>query len=172
MAFPVPKDVRTVRDFELVLGQDELLRQPMPINDLTKPIDCGEWVKPVTSGGVTKASKLIAGTDTLAAPALGARASWTRYRQNDASQGQADVLATGKIDILSGTYQAKTKIYDTASVLFAPGRLLVAKHDAVTDRGFLDALDPAAATVRQLQAVVGRVIEVAGGVLHYESPGL
>lgn len=171
MAFPVPKDVRTVRDFELVLGQDELLRQSMLIADLTKPIDVGEWVKPTTSGGVTKAAKLVAG-DTLAAPALGARASWTRYRENDTYQGQADVVATNKVDIISGTYQAKTKIYDTGSATFAPGRLLVAKHDAVTDRGFLDALDPATATVRQLQAVVGRVVEVAGGVLHYESPGL
>ena len=172
MAFPVPKDVRTTRDFELVFGQDELLRQSMAIFDLTKPIDVGEWLKPVTSGGFTKASKLITAVDTLAAPALGARVSWTRYRQGDANQGQSDALATGKVDILSGTYQAKTKIYDTASVLFAPGRLLVAKHDTVSDRGFLDALDPATATIRQLQAVVGRCIEVAAGVLHYESPGL
>ena len=171
MTFPVPKDVRTTRDFELIFGQDELLRQSMPIADLTKPVDVGEWMKPVTSGGLTKAAKLDAG-DTLAAPALGARVSWTRYRQGDMTNGQSDAVATGTLDILSGTYQAKTKLYDTASVLFAPGRLLVAKHDGVNDRGFLDALDPAAATVRQLQAVVGRCIEVAAGVLHYESPGL
>jgi hypothetical protein len=171
MAFPVPKDVRTTRDFELIFGQDELLRQSMALADLTKPVDVGEWMKPMTSGGFTKAAKLGAG-DTLAAPALGARVSWTRYRQGDMNNGQSDAVATGTIDILSGTYQAKTKIFDSASVLFAPGRLLVAKHDGVNDRGFLDALDPATATVRQLQAVVGRCIEVAGGVLHYESPGL
>jgi hypothetical protein len=171
MAFPVPKDVRTIRDFSLVMGQDELLRQSMALVDLTKPVDVGEWVKPATSGGFTKAAKLAAG-DTLAAPALGARVSWTRYRQGDSNNGQSDAVATGTIDILSGTYQAKTKIYDTASVLFAPGRLLVAKHDGVNDRGYLDALDPATATIRQLQAVVGRCVEVASGVLHYESPGL
>jgi len=171
MAFPVPKDVRTTRDFELVLGQDEVLRQSMAIADLTKNLDVGEWVKPSTSGGVTKAAKLVVG-DTLASPALGARASWTRFRPGDASTGQSDALATGTCDLLGGTYQAKTKIYDTASVLFAPGRLLVAKWDSVNDRGYLDALDPAAATIRQLQAVVGRCIEVAGGVLRYESPGL
>lgn len=171
MTFPVPKDVRTTRDFELVLGQDELLRQSISIADLTKPIDVGEWMKPATSGGFTKAAKLVVG-DTLAAPALGARVSWTRYRQGDTNLGQSDAMATGKVDWLGGTYQAKTKLYDTASVLFAPGRLLVAKYDAVNDRGFLDALDPATATIRQLQAVVGRCIEVASGVLHYESPGL
>lgn len=171
MAFPVPKDVRTTREFELVMGQDEVLRQSMPIANLAADLDVGEWIKPATSGGATKAAKLVVG-DTLAAPALGARVCWTRYRQNDAANGQSDAMATGTCDILSGTYQAKTKIYDSASVLLAPGRLLVAKWDSVSDRGFLDALDPATATIRQLQAVVGRVIEVAGGVLHYESPGL
>jgi len=171
MAFPVPKDVRTTRDFELVLGQDELLRQPMPIADLTADIDVGEWLKPATSGGVTKAAKVIV-TDDITSPALGARVSWTRYRQGDAFAGQSDAMATGLVDILSGTYQAKTKIYNTGSVLFAPGRLLVVIFDAGNSRGYLEALDPAAATVRQLQAVVGRCIEVASGVLHYESPGL
>lgn len=144
----------------------------MALLDPLLPVDVGEWMKPVTSGGFTKASKLITAVDTLAAPALGARVSWTRYRSGDANQGQSDAMATKTIDILSGTYQAKTKIYDSASVLFAPGRLLVAKFDTVSGRGFLDALDPATATIRQLQAVVGRCIEVAAGVLHYESPGL
>ena len=171
MAFPVPKDVRTTRDFDLILGQDELLRQSFPIADLAANIDCGEWLKPATSGGVTKMAKLVVG-DTLAAPALGARVSWTRFRPGDASGGQSDAVATGTCDVLGGTYQANTKLFDAGSVLFAPGRLLVAKFDTVTSRGFLDALDPATATVRQLQAVVGRCIEVAGGVLRYESPGL
>ena len=171
MTFPVPKDVRTTRDFELILGQDELLRQSMPIADLTKPIDMGEWLKPATGGGFTKMAKLVVG-DTLAAPALGARVSWTRFRPGDDVNGQSDALATNTVDVLGGTYQAKTKLYDTASVLFAPGRLLVAKWDSVNDRGYLDALDPATATIRQLQAVVGRCIEVASGVLRYESPGL
>jgi len=44
--------------------------------------------------------------------------------------------------------------------------------DAAEDRGYLDAPNPATMDARQLQGVVGRVIEVASGVLHYESPGL
>ena len=169
MAFPVPKDVRTTRDFELVKGIDELLRTSTEIADLVEPVDVGEWMKPVTSGGVTKAGKLETGTDTLAAPALGAKASWTLYRQNDSSAGQADVQGTGKLDLISGTYQAKTRLYNTGSGNLAPGNLLVAVFDGTQGGGILDALDPASATTRQLQAVVGRIIEVADGVLHYES---
>lgn len=172
MAFPVPKDVRASRDFELVLGQDELLRQSVEILDDTLPVDVGEWMKLSTSGGVSKAAKLANGVDTLAAPALGAKAAWTRFRPDDSSDGQADVLATKTIDLLSGTYQAKTKLYNTGSGNLAPGNLLVAVYDATQDGGILDALDPGAATVRQLQAVVGRILEVAGGVLHYEAAGL
>lgn len=171
MAFPVPKDVRTTRDFELVLGQDEMLRQPLPIDDLTDDFDVGEWVKPVTSGGVTKAAKLESGTDTLAAPAKGAKASWTKYRQGDSSAGQADVLATGTLDLLSGSYQAKTKLYNTGSGQLAPGNLLVAVYDSGPPvLGILDAVDPSSVTVAHLQAAVGRIIEVANGVLHYETP--
>ena len=167
MPFPVPKDVRTTRDFELVKGVDELLRTPTEIADLTADIDVGEWLKPVTSGGVTKAGKLVTAVDTLAAPALGAKVSWTLYRQGDTSAGQADAVGTSKVDLLSGTYQAKTKLYNSGSGDLAPGNLLVATFQA--GRGELDALDPATATVRQLQAAVGRIIEVADGVLHYES---
>jgi len=42
MTFPVPKDVRAVRDFELVLGQDEFLRQPFPIAVPAEEINSGE----------------------------------------------------------------------------------------------------------------------------------
>jgi len=167
MAFPVPKDVRTTREFELVKGMDELIRHPMTINDPAAEIDVGEWLKPVSAGGETQAAKLDAG-DTLAAPALGAKASWTRYRQDDSCNGQADALATGTVDLLSGTYQAKTKLYNAASGFLAPGNLLVATFQG--GKGMLDAVDPGAVTVAQLQAAVGRVLEVANGVLHYESP--
>jgi len=172
MAFPVPPDVRDTRDFELVLGQDEMLRQSMAIAVEASPIDVGEWIKPVTSGGVTKAGKLATGVDTLAAPALGAKVSWTKYRQNDSNFGQSDALATKTVDILSGNYQAKTKLYNTGSGVLAPGNLLVAIFDATQAGGILDAVDPSSATIRQLQAAVGRILEVAGGVLHYEAPGL
>lgn len=169
MAFPVPKDVRAVRDFELVKGQDELLRTPFQLVDPTESVNPGEWLKPATSGGVTKFQKLAAG-DTIAAPALGCKACWTKYRQGDAFTGQADAMATGTVDMLSGSYQAKTKFYNTAGANLAPGNLLVPVYDA-TLGGILDAPNPATPlTVPQLQAVVGRVIEVAGGQLHYESP--
>ena len=167
MAFPVPKDVRTTRDFELILGGEEALRQSMQLFDPAADVDVGEWMKPVTSGGVTKASKLITAVDTQAAPAKGAKASWTRYRQNDLSNGQTDAIATGTVDLLSGTYQAKTKLYVVGGGV-APGNLLVAIFDS--GQGVLSGVDPAAVTVAQLQAAVGRVIEVAAGVLHYESP--
>jgi len=170
MAFPVPKDVRTTRNFELVLGQDSQLRQSMAIADTAKAIAVGEWVKPVTSGGVTKAGKLV-NTDTVTAPPKGARVSWTNFQPNDSNLGQADALATNTVDVLSGTYQAKTKLYNTAGT-YAPGYLLVAAYDATNDRGILDAPDPGTMTIAQLQGVVARVIEVANGVLHYEAPGL
>jgi len=108
--------------------------------------------------------------DDLAAPAKGCKCSWTTYRQGDAWNGQADAMATGTVDMLSGTYQAKTKYYNTGGT-FAPGYLLVPVYDA-TKGGILDAPDPAAMTVAQLQGVVARTIEVAGGQLHYECPGL
>jgi hypothetical protein len=167
MAFPVPKDVRTTRDFELVLGQDELLRQSMEVEDPAADVDVGEWMKPAVSGGVTKAKKLETGVDTQAAPALGAKASWTLYRQGDTSAGQADAVATGTVDLLSGTYQAKTKLFVTGGGT-APGNLLIAIFDS--GRGVLSGVAPGSVTVDQLQGAVGRVIEVASGVLHYESP--
>lgn len=166
--FPVPKDVRAVRDFEIVRASDEMIRQDLAVVDATLRFDPGEWVKPATSGGTTKAAK-IAVADDLTSPALGAKVCWTlRVPGGD---GQTDSLATGAITVLSGTYQAKTSIYNTGGT-YAPGYLLVAVFDAVEERGYLDALNPAATSARQLSAVVGRVIEVASGRLHYESPGL
>jgi hypothetical protein len=170
MSFPVPPDVRGTRDFDLILGMDEMLRQTMPLFDVAASIDVGEWLKPVIDGGIVKARKLEAG-DVLATPARGAKCSWTRYRQNDTSNGQTDALATKTADLLSGTYQAKTKLYNTGGSFLAPGNLLVPVYDAVLG-GILDAPDPAALTVVQLQSVVGRVVENANGQLHYEAPGL
>jgi hypothetical protein len=170
MAFPVPPDVRGTRDFELVKGTDEMLRTPFGLADEAADVDVGEWMKPVTSGGVTKMAKLETGVDVLADPAKGAKVSWTRYRQTDSSQGQSDAIATKTIDVLSGAYQAKTKLYNTGSGVLDPGNLLVAVFDAGQAGGILDAVNPAAVTVDQLQAAVGRIIEVANGQLHYECP--
>jgi len=171
MAFPVPKDVRAARNFELVKGMDEMLRAPFLLADPTEDIDVGEWLKPVTSGGLTKMQKLEAAND-IDTPALGCKCSWTLYRQGDAFNGQADAMATGTIDILSGTYQAKTKFYNTGGSYLAPGNPLVPVYHA-TLGGILDAPNPATPlTIPQLQGVVARVIEVANGQLHYEAPGL
>jgi hypothetical protein len=170
MAFPVPKDVRAVRDFELVMGMDELIRHGYDLADASVSVDVGEWMKLTTSGGKTKAAKLVT-DDDIDEPALAAKVSWTRYRPGDAIAGQSDALATKQVDLLSGTYEAKTKLYVTATT-YSPGMLLVAVWDAVNSRGILNGVTVATATVRQLQGAVGKVIEVASGVLHYEAPGL
>ena len=171
MTFPVPPDARVENDFELVKGIDEMIRNSLPIGDLTKPVDEGEWMKRDIVGGVVAAGKIVIAED-IVTPALGAGVSWTRYRPGDASNGQGDALATGTVDLISGNYQAKTKLYNTGSGSLAPGNLLVPIYDAGQLGGILDAVAPAAMTIRQLQSVVGRIIEVAAGVLHYESPGL
>lgn len=169
MAFPVPPDARATSDFEPVRGLDEMIRQSAELLDPAVSVDEGEWMKPATGG---KAAKLEA-SDTLAEPAMGAKVSWTRYRPDDFSNGQSDALATKTVDLLSGSYQARTKLFNAASLILDPGSLLVATFDATLGGGFLDAL-PAdgSATVRQLQAVVGRIIDVSNGVMHYEAPGL
>jgi hypothetical protein len=170
MGFPVPPDVRGVRSFELVMGQEEMLRTPFPINDLTQPLSEGEWGKLVTGGGVTKFRKLEAGVDLLATPAVGGKVCWDKYVPDNTYAGQSDVIATKLIDALSGTYQAKTKLYDTGAS-YGPGYLLVPIYDAVLG-GILAPLDPSTATTRQIQSAVGKVIEVKDGQLHYESPAL
>ena len=173
MSFPVPVDARAEGDFTVVRGTNEMIRENLPLFDETLPVDQGEWMKRVDDAGVTKAGKLVTAVDTNAAPALGARVSWTKYRQNDSSNGQSDALATKSVDLLSGAYQAKTKLYNTgAGALLAPGNLVMAIFDATQAGGILDPIDPAAATVRQLQAAVGRIINVAAGVMHYEALGL
>jgi hypothetical protein len=123
---------------------------------------------------VSKAGKLVTAVDTNATPALGAKVSWTKYRQNDSNLGQSDALATKSVDLLSGSYQAKTKLYNTgAGALLIPGNPVVAIFDATQAGGILDPLDSSLVlTVRQLQGVVGRIISVANGVMHYEAPGL
>lgn len=168
--FPVPKDVRVTRDFELVGGQDEIIRRGFALADLTKTVDPGEWMKLTIVSGVAKATKIVVG-DTNAAPALAARVSWTLYRPGDPFGGQSDAVATGQADLLSGTYEAKTKLYVTATS-YVPGMLLIPVFDATTSRGVLDGVTVASATIRQLQAAVGKVVQVAGGVLYYEAPAL
>lgn len=168
MTFPVPPDARADNDFELVKGIKDMVRQSVELADESASVDAGEWMKLATSGGGTKAAKLVSGDDS-ASPALGAKVSWTTYRDGDTWNGEGDAIATKQVDLLSGSYQAKTKIYNTGGT-FAPGYLLIAVHDGANDRGHLDAIDPGSATLRQLQAAVGKVIEEGNGVLWYESP--
>jgi hypothetical protein len=139
MAFPVPKDVRTGRDFEPI-ELERTTRRPFELADPTKSVDPGEWMKMVTSGGKTKAAKLAA-TDDAASPALGAKVSWTRYRPGDLVGGQSDAGANKLVDLLGGRHAGRTKLYVTASS-YAPGDLLVPVYDPVTERGVLDSLSP------------------------------
>jgi hypothetical protein len=165
MSFPVPKDVRAPRPFQLVKGTDEMLRTSVLIADMTQPLVVGEFVK---LDGQGRAAKLAA-ADVVATPAMGARVCWTLFSPGSSLYGQSDVLATQSADVLSGPFQAKTQYYDpTANYL--PGSPLVAVFDAVNNRGMLTPIDPAAATVRQLAAVVGKTIQPpTGGELWFES---
>ena len=163
MTFPLPKDVRAARSFELVKGTDEVLRTPMVINNKLLPIAIGEWVK---LGAVNDAVKIVVG-DNLANPANGARVSWTNYVPADPYTGQGDALATGTIDVLTGKFMAWTTKYNAGGVL-TPGALLVVDYDGVS-AGQLDGVTVGAATTKHLEAAVGRIIEVTGGRLLFES---
>lgn len=165
MSFPVPKDVRAPRPFQLVRGMDEMLRTSVQIADMTRPLILGEWVKFDAQG---RAAKLDAG-DVLATPALGARVCWTLFSPGSSYLGQSDVLATDQAEVLSGPFQAKTHFYD-ATANYAPGAPLVAVFDPVNSRGMLAPLDLVATTVRQLAAVVAEVVQPpTGGLLWFES---
>src|SRR5690606_39187406 len=120
MAFPVPKDVRADRDFELIRGQDELLRRSAEMVDPTDDFVPGEWVVPAAGGKVDKTSS----GHTISAPAMGAKVCWTLYQGGDPVAGQSDAVATKMIDVLSGTYQARTKLFNTSSSYLQPGNLL------------------------------------------------
>ena len=166
MTFPVPPDARAGRDFEIVLGGDELIRQSFAVYDLVDTWDEGEWGYPVMDSGVEKMEKVALGV-VVAAPAVGARCVWTKYRQGDSNAGQADAMGTGQVEAITGPYQAKTRLY--AAGTYTPGWPLVVISDAVTNRGVLVSIDPAAVTLLQTSCIVGKVIGETGGVLHYES---
>jgi hypothetical protein len=163
--FPVPKDVRVARSFTIVKGVHDMHRTSVPLTTPSDDIDVGEWLAIDSAGTAVKATS----GSTLAAPLQGAFASWTLYRQGDSNAGQSDAMSTGQVDLLSGPYQAKTQLYDTGATWVA-GAQLVVIHDGTNDRGILAPLDIAAVTVKQLSAVVGRVVVVpTSGVLHYEA---
>ena len=116
MTFPVPKDVRGVRDFEIIQGTDEMLRIPMPINAtdlLTQNFKPGEWVK---LGTVGDCKKLVNAVDVLATPANSGRLCWTRYVPGDPYTGQGDAVATKSLDIIRGKVKCWTKLYLTTAL--------------------------------------------------------
>jgi len=175
MAFPVPKDVRAARDFELIKGIPELLRTDVAIADPTEAFDLGEWVKFSLSSGQLQASKLEV-ADDISAPQLGCKLCWTKYREDDSWNGQSDVQATKSLTVLSGVYQAKTMLYNTASAFLAPGYLLIPIYDATNVRGYLTGVNPAmtptAAEMLRVQAAVARSLGVdSDGALWFETIG-
>ncbi len=163
--FPVPKDVRTDRSFTIVKGVDRMIRTPAELADPTVDVDVGEWLALDASGQAVKATAAA----IITAPLQGARASWTLYREGDSTNGQADAMGTGQVDLLSAPYQAKTQLYDTTAT-WNPGAPLVVIHDGASDRGILAPLDPTTADAEQLSAVVGQVVQVpTNGILHFEA---
>lgn len=166
MSFPIPPDVRAARNFELVLGQEDMLRHDYTINTGVTSFEVGELVKLVTGGGEPKAAKMDSG-DAVATPPAGARFCWTLFKTGDSNLGQSDVLATNKVTLLSGKFQAKTKNFLAGT--YTPGFLLVAAWDSVNSRGSLQAVDPTSASSRQIASAVGRVLDSASGVLYFET---
>ena len=164
--FPVPKDVRTNRSFTIVKGVDRMIRTPVVLTDPALNVDLGEFLAIDAAGLAVKAT---AGA-IITAPLQGARASWTLYRQGDTTNGQADAVGTGQVDLLSAPYQAQTQVFDTGAT-YLPGAPLVVIHNGGSPGlGFLAPLDPATADAEQLAAVVGTVVVVpTNGILHYEA---
>ena len=165
MTFPVPKDVRGSRPFELVRGMGEMLRNPAPIADMTQPLSPGEWIKLDAQGRVAK----LTAADTPLLPAVGGFVCWTLFAPGNSYAGQSDVLATRQADYLSGPYQARTQFYDPTAA-YPPGVPLVAVYDAANNRGVLSPVDLGSATPRQLAAVVAYVMQPPmNGQLFYGS---
>jgi hypothetical protein len=166
MSFPVPVDARAAKPFEVILGGDELLRVDIDLFDATKAVTEGEWGG-LTTDVIPKFTKATSGA-TSSAPLPGARVAWTKYVPGDTNLGQGDALATKKVTTLTGPYQAHTTLYDVSGT-YTPGNILVVVYDSVNDRGVLFPVAPGSVTAQQLACRVGKVINLASGVLHYEA---
>lgn len=168
MTFPVPKDVRGVRDFEIIRGVLEVLREDVQIKTTSEIFDFGEPVKFEVNSGVRQVLKIDSG-DTTQVP--GAKICWT-LKRNDAYTGQTDVLATRNLTVLSGVFQAATNLYGVGGGSYDPGDILIARWDGTNSRGQLFGIAAASVTIAQYAAAVGRVIGVfADGRLYFESMG-
>lgn len=173
MAFPVPKDVRVGRDFELIKGIPELLREDVKIDDPdVESFSLGEPVKFVVAAGVRTVKKLEdAAPDNSGNGVPGAKICWTKYVPDDTWNGQADAQGTQQLTIISGVYQARTKLY---TGVVTPGALLVASWDATTAGGILEGIDPTTpATAVQIQNALGRVLyeDTVNSYVYFESIG-
>ena len=163
----IPKDVRVARDFRIIKGLDDnVIRTDYAIDAAVLAVAQGEWVVLNASNQVIKAT----GT-TLAAPAQNTAVNWTVFVKDDTCAGQSDVVAANQLTLVTGSYQAQTKLFE-ATGTFTSGFLLVVRESTTTaGQGVLDAVDPAAATTVQLAGAVGRVVSLTGGVLTYRTLG-
>lgn len=154
----VPKDVRGARDFELVKGTDEMLRTSVPMDDPDNDsFDVGEFV------GVNAAGNAIKVTATVVtAPEQAAKLCWTKYVPADTNNGQTDALGTKTVDLVSGTFQAKTKLVVPDGTP-APGELLV-----VILNGGIGKVTNVVGTPANLDQVRGAV----GKVLNWDATNL
>lgn len=163
----LPPDVRQARSFRITKGLDDnIIRTDYEIDAGVDAVAQGEWVLLDASNKVTKASGA-----SLAAPAQNTAVNWTVFARDDTNNGQTDVIATNQLTLVTGSYQAQTKLYETTGT-FTPGFLLVVRESTTTaDQGVLDAVDPSSATAVQIAGAVGRVVQLADGVLTYRSLG-
>ncbi|MHC4644915.1 MAG: hypothetical protein ACYTBJ_05405 [Planctomycetota bacterium] len=163
----LPPDVRVARKFRIVKGLDDnIIRTDYAIDSAVTAVEQGEWVVLDASNNVTKATGA-----SLAAPAQNTAVNWTEFVKDDTSAGQSDAVATNQLTLVTGSYQAETKLFESTGT-FTPGFLLVVRESTTTaDQGVLDAVNPATATAVQLAGAVGRVTLLSGGVLTYRSLG-
>lgn len=163
----LPPDVRQARDFRIIKGLDDnLIRTDYAINSAVNSLLSGEWVGLNASGEVIKATGA-----SLANPLQTAACNWTLFARDDTSAGQSDAVATNQVTLISGSYQAQTKLFESTGT-FTQGSLLVVRESStVSDLGVLDAVAGGSATAEQIAGAVGKVVSFAGGVLTYRSLG-
>lgn len=163
----LPPDVRTARNFRIIKGLDDnIIRTDYAINSAVTAVAQGEWVVLNASNEVTKTNG-----ESLAAPAQNTAVNWTEFVKDNTNTGQSDVVATNQLTLVTGSYQAETKLFESTGT-FTAGFLLVVRESTTTaGQGVLDAVDPTTATAVQLAAAVGRVVLLSGGVLTYRSLG-
>ena len=163
----LPPDVRVARKFRIIKGLDDnVIRTDHEIDAALLSAEQGEWVVLNASNKAVKATGA-----SLAAPAQNTAVNWTEYVKGDANNGQSDAAELNQLTLVTGSYQAQTKLFESTGT-FTPGFLLVVRESTtVAGQGVLDAVNPASATAVQLAGAVGKVVLLASGVLTYRSNG-